>query len=276
MKQELLKEVQTLELEILDEIVNICNKYNINYFFIAGTLIGAVRHKRFIPWDDDLDIAMFRNDYDRFIEVAQKELSDRFIIDSHDTTNYYRLAAKVRIKNTIYMQEDLKNYQGEQGIWVDILPLDNVKKQKSILLSIQATLKSILEITIERKRKIDISYKSFFKRSIAFLLSIFPCSLLIKWQTNIMKMQNNNSNQFVVNLASKYNYKKQTFKKDVWVPNTTLEFEGKEYSVPGKYDIVLKQVYGDYMKIPPKEKQEIHNPIKIKFEDGREFAYEEI
>ena len=95
-KKHLIKLHQS-EIKILDEIVRICDKYNLQYFLIGGTLLGAVRHKGFIPWDDDLDIAMPRNDYEKFISISKNELKDDFILDDISTNEqYWQIFAKVR------------------------------------------------------------------------------------------------------------------------------------------------------------------------------------
>lgn len=275
MNKSVLRKVQLLELDILEEIVKICSKYELNYFLIAGSLIGAVRHKGFIPWDDDLDIAMPRYDYEKFIQICKNELNNRFFLDASEVSNkYYRLAAKIRINNTLYIQKDLIRYKGHQGIWVDILPLDETNNSKR--LKFQAYAKSLLEVAIEYKCKVDISEKSLWKRLISGIVAILPLNILKRMQKKIMTLDNNKNYKYFVNLASKYNYEKQVFKKNDWIPARKLNFENKEYSVPNNYDKILKRVYGNYMKMPSKDKQEIHNPVKIKFENGEEYNYEEI
>jgi len=270
-----LRKVQLLELEILDEIDRICSKNKLNYFLIAGSLIGAIRHKGFIPWDDDLDIAMPREDYEKFIEICKRELNNRFFLDASEVSyKYYRLAAKIRINNTLYIQKDLKSYKGHQGIWVDILPLDETNNKKK--LKIQAYIKSLLEVAIEYKCKVDISEKSLWKRFISILVSIFPLKFLKIFQQKVMTLDNKKNYNYFVNLASKYSFKKQTFQKKDWMPAKKYFFENKKYNIPNNYDKILRSVYGNYMEIPSKDKQEIHNPIKIKFEDGEEHNYEKI
>lgn len=277
MKDDTLSKIHSLELEIMDEVEKICNKYNLRYTLIAGSLIGAIRHTGFIPWDDDLDIAMPREDYEKFIEICKSELPERFIIDSHETSDlYYRLAAKIRIKNTLYVEKALINYKGNHGIWVDILPLDYAKKKKSILLWFQGTLKSILEVAIEKKSNVDISEKSLWKKILVKAFCIFSRKKLINMQKNIMKFQNKKDCKYIVNLASKYGYKKQTFLIEDYFPLKRVKFENMELNIPNNYDYILKTIYGDYMKIPPKEKQFIHTPVKIKLEDGEEIIYEKI
>lgn len=123
------KQIWAVQLDILQEIAMICNKHDIKYFAIGGTLLGAVRHKGYIPWDDDLDIAMYREDYNKFCEIAPKELHNPFFFQTEDTDPGYLLRhAKVRNSNTtaiLSIQRD-KKYRFNQGIFVDIFPLDRI------------------------------------------------------------------------------------------------------------------------------------------------------
>lgn len=124
-----MKQIWAVQLDILHRIANICNKYNIKYFAIGGTLLGAVRHKGYIPWDDDLDIAMFREDYNKFCEIAPEELHHPFFFQTEETDPGYLLRhAKVRNSNTtaiLSVQKD-KKYKFNQGIFVDIFPIDRI------------------------------------------------------------------------------------------------------------------------------------------------------
>lgn len=273
MQKEILDKLHTLEVEILDEIVRICKKNNLNYFLIGGTLLGAKRHKGFIPWDDDLDIAMSRNDYEKFIKIADTELKDRYILDFYKTNKKYWLSfAKVRIKNTIYEEKDLKNYCTEKGIWVDIFPLDSAKKENSLILNIQWKIIKNLKILVSNKLSVNKENKKTKK----FIEKLTNIHIAIALMNYFMKMQNNNKNKYFVNFGSQYGIKKQTHLKEKYFPTTELEFEGKKYSVPNDYDYVLTKIYGkDYMKLPPIEKRVTHNPIKIKFEDGQEVVFNE-
>ena len=275
MDKRVIKKVQKLELSILDEIDRICEKHNISYFLIAGSLIGAIRHKGFIPWDDDLDIAMVRADYDKFIEICSKELNEKYIIDSSKTSKkYHKIAAKIRIKNSEYVEKELENYDGNQGIWVDILPLDYSNKNKSIKLSFQNTIKKVFCSGLVVKCKVK-NNMNIFNKIIAKIISFLPYSFLHKIIDKVVKMQNRGNKKYVVNFASKYGIKKQTFEYDIYFPIKKELFEKKEYPIPNKYDEYLTQIYGNYMKIPPIEKREIHNPIRIKFPDGEEIDFNE-
>ena len=220
---------------------------------------------------------MPRKDYEKFIEVCKYELNDRFILDSRENNiYYYRLAAKVRIKNTKYIQDDLINYKGNQGIWVDILPLDDAKNKNNFDLKIQSAVKSLIEVTIEKKVGVDISNKSIWKKIVVFIFSIFSIKKLNNLQKKIMTKNNNKNYEYFVNLSSRYGYKKYIYKKSDWLPTKNKKFENINLPVPNNYDLILKGVYGNYMKIPPKEKQYIHNPILIQFEDGTVLKGEKI
>lgn len=121
-----LQDLHKVEIEILDEIDRICRKNNINYCLVGGTLLGAVRHGGFIPWDDDLDVAMPRNDYEKFIDVCKNELSDDFYLHSIETDKTYWLPfIKIRKKYTIFEEKNIAGLGCKTGIYVDIFPLDD-------------------------------------------------------------------------------------------------------------------------------------------------------
>ena len=128
----MLNKLHSIQVEILDEIIRICDSNNLDYYLIGGTLLGAIRHKGFIPWDDDLDIAMPRDAYDKFISLCYSELSDDYILDSFKNNSGYWLPfIKIRKKNTIYEEKAISAKRNiPKGVWVDIFPLDNVKTQK--------------------------------------------------------------------------------------------------------------------------------------------------
>ena len=134
MKKNELERLQKEEIDILNEIVRICDKNNIPYFLAAGTLLGAVRHSGFIPWDDDIDLFMLRDDYNKFIKCAINEINDNYFLQCHDTDKYYYSSfIKVRKNNTLMIEEENENRKIHRGIWVDIFPLDYVKDDSKIL-----------------------------------------------------------------------------------------------------------------------------------------------
>ena len=269
MDQNTLEQLHKHELEIMDEFVKICNKYNLTYFLYGGTLLGAVRHKGFIPWDDDLDLAMPRKDYEKFIEVAKNELNSKFELDNYHTNKLcYLNFSKIRNKNTILVQDFQKdNYEGPKGIWIDIFPLDNAKKEEGKLQSLRIIFIKAMRSIAHYKSNIYLgNNKIKIKKVLGKIFGIIPLNTLLSMQDTLMKKNEKKETEYFISIASQYNYKKQTMKKDIFIPAKELEFEGRKYKVPNNYTYFLERIYGDYMKLPPKEKRITHNPVEIKFE----------
>ena len=275
MKNLYLTKLKKAELEILDYIIKICDENNLTYFMIGGTLLGAVRHKGYIPWDDDIDIAMPRKDYDIFIKKFKA--NEKFILDCNEyNPSYWLPFAKVRNVKTIYREKAQENYQGEEGIWVDIFPLDNSNKENSFILMLRAKLVFFFRSAIGVKAKIDLAKKTKVKDFIIKLFSLLPFKLLLFFQTFIMKCNKNEKSLYFINFGSQYGYKKQTHLKDKFYPPRKITFQNRQLNAPNDYDFVLKKIYGEnYMKLPPVEKRITHSPSFIQFEDGEEFNFNE-
>ena len=251
-----LKKLKKAQLQILDEIVRICDKHGITYFLISGTLLGAVRHKGYVPWDDDIDIVMPRKDYEKFKALAATELSgDFFFQDCISDFSYYLAFAKVRKNGTLYEEDYTDNINTHKGIFVDVLVLDNAKKQRSFLQDVQGILTLFLKNMLWAKIVKTNKSKTFFKRLSVFLLTPVPSKAIARALYKVMSANKNDGSAYFVNLTSRYGYRKQTMKKDIYLPASRLEFEGKTYSVPRDWDYVLKRIYGDYMKLPPENER---------------------
>lgn len=279
MNNELLKRLQESEILILNEVDRICKKHNINYVLVGGTLLGAVRHNGFIPWDDDLDIAMLRKDYKRFLKICESELNEKFFLDCYKKNkNYWLPFAKVRLKDTIYQEITQKKYSGHNEIWLDIFPLDNAKSGYSKFQKFQFTATAIFRFAISKKSKILSNFvfmKNKYKRIILWLIHCLPKKILICLQNFIMTFNKNDNSKYLINLGSQYGYKKQTHLREKYFPVKELEFNGKKYPVPNDYDYVLTKIYGpNYMELPPLEKRITHNPIRIKLLGEDEIKYE--
>jgi len=249
-------------LELLDEFVRICSEKNLTYFITSGTLLGAVRHKGFIPWDDDIDVAMPRHDYLKFIYYIEEiKYSNYYIISNKypiNTLYHYISFAKYCKKNTIY-GENIRNENEYSGIFIDIWPYDNCKR---IFLPLQTLLIKIFEKIYKLKTynynsKIS-KVKLFIKKIIMLFFPLYLCVYLHKLSKKLYNLYNNRNTKLVTFLSGNYGYKRETHDyKDIF-PLSPIFFEGKYYNSPNNSDIFLRIMYRDYMKLPPIEKQRTH------------------
>lgn len=267
MEKDVLYKLQQTQLEILLEVTEICNRNKLKYFLIGGTLLGAVRHKGFIPWDDDLDIAMPRKDYEEFIKICKTELSDKYFLHHYSTDDKYWLPfLKIRKNNTIFDEEMIEAIECHKGIFIDIFPLDNANKQTSIFQDIQVKICKSLTTIIMIKRKIKFNRKiKLSTKLMASLIGIIPIKTLNRIQTYIMSLNKHEEAKFYLNIGSNYNYIKQTIEKDRYLPATKLEFEKYYFSAPKDWDYILKRIYKDYMVLPDEKDRYTHKPKKIIF-----------
>lgn len=269
-----LREVQLAELNILKEFKKICEQNKLNYYLIGGTALGAVRHKGFIPWDDDIDIGMPRADYVRFVEIYAKELSERYFLQTKDTdTNYMYQFAKIRLNNSTFVQKELKNFNIHHGIFIDIFPLDFIPEnnitrifQKYVCLFFS----TIRELKIQKNANV-INRKNVIKKVIGYLLSFFPWSFIdrsINWIITKEKRQT----KFIANILGCAGYEKEIFSIETFGNPEFIQFEDDMYPVPKEWDLYLRKLYGEYMKIPPLDKRKTHNPLIVSLiQDYREF-----
>ena len=254
---EKLRDLQLIELNILKEVDRICKKYNITYYMAEGSLIGTMRHNGFIPWDDDLDIAMLRKDYERFLEVAPKEISKYYEVQ-HATTidKYWSPFIKVRyLDNTLFRQAHIAHLTNNNGPLLDIFPIDNVPKLDSFKQKIQSKkiriYRGMLGFKLYRKPK---NIKTYI---VSFMSKFYTVKGLHKKLDKTFKKYNNKDNKYLVNLASYYNYKKQTFPIKYYGKPRYVKFEDMMVPVPKEAEKVLNKIYGDYTVLPPVEKRVI-------------------
>ena len=271
------RKLQLIELSILDEIDRVCRKNKIDYFICGGTLLGSIRHKGFIPWDDDIDILMTRKNYRKFTSACKKDLNDKYFIDCYQTNKKCCFPyIKIKEKNTLYVErKNASCYDDKSCIWVDIFPLDAVwapldKKQlrHNKIFSYVTTL-----ITI--KNGSNFYQNSAVKKKIyGFILKFVPMKLLVYVLDKAIASVDEDKADYFTSFCSSYGIFKETYEKDKLFPYNEMEFEGKKYMGISGYDYLLKKIYGDYMKLPPIEKRVNHKPYIVKFPDGEELHFD--
>lgn len=265
MEIERLRELQLVQLKVMDEIHKICLNNQLNYYLIGGSALGAVRHKGFIPWDVDIDIAMPRKDYELFVTKYSKLLPESlFCVDYRTDRNLYSPHAIVVMKGTKLVQrDDYLNPQFKRyGIFVDILPLDQVPSDNKLWERQQKDLRRWSDL---RYRKLSIIYSSnstverFLKILMRFSLFWLPLSFINKKQSEIMLRYDSIPSSMCYewcSMASHYSFNKLTMPKGYFGIPRLMQFENREYFVPENVNQYLEHLFGDYMKLPSKEKQQ--------------------
>lgn len=264
-----LRKLHNALLFIMDEIDRICVLNHINYTLTGGSLIGAIRHNGFIPWDDDMDVAMLRDDYERFVDVCKTQLDDKFIWQDIQTDSDYPYGfGKLTLKDTQYISKGHEKEQWQKGIYIDVFPLDNVPENQ-FSQSIFA-FKNLLYIKLlECKTGVDVSSKSISKKAAFFIITVLSKFfrfdyLRQKMEKNMIRYQNESTN-IVCNLGGFYGFKKELTFKRYFEESTQVIFENRNYSIIKAYDTYLRSVYGDYMKMPPVEKRHTHEFIQLSY-----------
>ena len=257
---------------IYKEIARICDKHGLIYFVVGGTLLGAVVHKGYIPWDDDLDIAMPRDDYDKFINVFSKELDERFYLH-HTTTdsNYWLPFAKVRMNNTIFLEEKRKKVKSHAGIYVDIFPFDYAPNKNTLSHRIKWRLMTYMNnyiyAKITKKRVNSISNKIY-----GALFSKVSIEKLSRIRDSLMRSFDRGNRVYFVDLAGGRRLNNSYFEINDILPVHTVPFGSESVVAPDNPDKYLLQLYTEkYKIIPPKDQQVTHEPIMIRFSDGTEY-----
>jgi len=252
------EELKKIEIQILKEFISVCDKLNLKYYLMEGTLLGAVRHGGFIPWDDDIDVGMPREDYDRFCREGQKLLPEYYFIQTiHTECDYRANFAKIRDSRTTFIETSVRNCNINHGIYIDIFPLDYCFDDVSAQTR-RFRKQRFMNIRIAKGFYFP-DYKKTLKRKIAEVISVirYPTirSALAareKWMKALPQ-----SSTFA-NYCSAW-YKKEIVPKEWFGEGEYLEFEGFRARVPKEYDKWLTCVYGDYMQLPPIEKRVAHH-----------------
>ena len=258
-----LKKLKEEELKILDYFVTVCKNHNLNYQLTYGTLLGAIRHKGFIPWDDDIDVHMEPNDYLKFLEIIEKENNNKYIIQNIDTEKYYHTYfTKIRKNNSCMVEKEWKDIKIHKGINIDIFPLfpypDDLKERKKMMFKLK-----VANLLASKNNKT----KSLKNKIIFGILKLIPRSITNKIVRNIL-----------LNLL-KYDGKYSQYKieindkpiKKIWAEKSIeTKFENKKYKITEDYDEMLTCIYGDYMKLPKEEDRVGHGEIILSFNKNYE------
>ena len=266
MERELLRKVQMAQLDVAKEIKRVCDENDIQYFLCFGTMLGAVRHQGFIPWDDDLDIGMMRSEYERFLEIAPRKLKPEYVVQTWYNTPEYPLPfAKVRKRGTVYL-EGKHSLLKENGFYVDVFPFDYLPADAQERAALDKKLLDLFRTKLMKSKSTPWMENGsiIWKKRIGYLyyqlkaamtthekliqeyetlVASFPENDLVYWQDPAMHLRS---------------------LKRVWCEELAeVSFEGELFKGPKNYDEMLTAIYGNYMQLPPEDQRENRHQIEI-------------
>lgn len=249
--------LQLAQLKVLEELEQTLLKHNLTYYLAEGTMLGAVRHKGHIPWDDDIDIAMPRKDYDKLLLLSGNEFSSNIRIWSHTSDPKYHLpfikivsTTKTNFRNT-FPDNIQEKFSGPR---IDIFPLDNLPNPDSSKYTKMVKRMRILQTAMLIKA--GYSVKKTLRNKILSKLVIFTSNNFLQKQIHLLATKNNHhDNMFVVNWFSAHGHIKHIVSSDVYSEPTMMTFENNLRPIPKRYDVLLKRLYGEYMVPPPINKR---------------------
>ena len=251
-----MKKIWKVELQMLDEVDRICKKHGLTYFLVHGSLLGAVRHKGFIPWDDDLDIAMRREDYDRFLELASKELPEGLSLHTPATEKsvFWGGYARIRDSRTTAIETRELGHNANLGIWIDILPIDTATANEEKFHKLQLRIRHLHRLLLAKiygrdfKQYADMNVWQW--KGYRLLSAAIPHERLVKKLERTMTCYNAENSDEVAILSGYFKHRR-LLKKD-FESTAFLEFEHRKVPVPVGYENYLFRSLGkDYMKYPP-------------------------
>jgi lipopolysaccharide cholinephosphotransferase len=245
-------------LAMLEVIDSICLKYGIDYWLDAGTLLGAVRHQGFIPWDDDVDIAMPRSSYEKFLSIAPAEIPDFMCLQTiHSDPGFFNMATplKIRDRRSRFIEMHEKgNEPYVQGIFIDVFVYDRMPVDPKQRKRYKFLAKKLSRLLCSKYSKVKMGhYTNLYKGISSFL----PKSLLEYWLQKIIDQANASNSPYI---GRGYNcVGKNLIKNDEIYPLQRVSFENKEFNIPNNAVVFLIQQYGDYLSLPPEDQRTLRH-----------------
>lgn len=241
---------QNALLKLLREFDRVCKELSVSYVLFAGTMLGAVRHQGFIPWDDDLDVMMLREDYDRFLREAESVLDkDRFFLQKEFSDHWPMFFSKLRLNGTTCLEKyHPRDDETHQGVYMDIFPCDNAAGSSlGRKMQFYASKVVIAKALDARGYDTDSRKKKLF---------IAGCRMLpMKPFVKLTKGFGRKPELVHSFLGGASSFEKNIYPRKCLENRINIEFEGMSYPIPADYDQLLRILYGDYMRLPPPEER---------------------
>ena len=243
------KRIWAVELDLIQEFDCICRKHHLNYFLMFGSLLGAIRHNGFIPWDDDIDVGMLRDDYEKLLSLKDEFHSPYFLQTPYTDDGYFYSYAKVRNSNTTGLTTNFQYQNINWGIMLDIYPLD-----KFIWNGAEDRYKAVSELAIDNSnfmRKSQPNPSQSEKNRIAKYSGRNPLHNYEEIQRISTQFNNTESDLLSVSCLTLYSLERNVFYKQDFDALEYQDFEGLQLPIPKGYDRILNTIYPNYMQLPP-------------------------
>jgi len=254
--------LKRVELSLLQAFVSVCDRLQLRYFLLGGTLLGAVRHKGFIPWDDDIDIGMPRQDFERFLSRAQAYLPEEYFLQTHKTDPMFPFChAKLRDSRTTFIEKSVAHLDMHHGVYIDIFPLDFCPEGKlsrlAFMLKRQLLFLRVRPVFAIPACQRRCAVLELGAKAAAALLSLKYKSYGEALEALEDLYRKTPSSRFVANFCGAYG-RREIVPADCFKEAVCLPFEGMQLAAPKEYDRYLRHIYGEYLTLPPEEKRLPH------------------
>lgn len=263
--KEQLHMLHTVELEMLLEVDRICRKNHIHYTLTGGTLLGAVRHGGFIPWDDDADISMLRSEYRKFQQACQTDLdTERFYFQDIEHTPGYRWGyGKIRRKDSMFLREGQEEMPYDQGIFLDVFPRDGVPDRV-----VMRRLHTFCCFAVRKMMWSEVGRKSAatrIQRCAYQILYLLTRKHMLDFYKCLQRCSNRKKTEYVRTLTFPLPNHLKGYRREWYRRYRDVTFEGHSFSAQASYKEWLAWEFGDYKKLPPVEKRKIHPVSMLRF-----------
>ena len=252
-----ISEVQNMQLQLMKKLHSFLIDNSIDYYLIAGSALGAARHQGFIPWDDDIDVGMFRSDYEKFLSIADNFCADYQIQNFRNAKNCDYGLTRIYFPNTYIEDNAIEGTCLDKRLYLDIFPLDNIPDNKEQQVEFEKRIKKKKTIIarIDAKNYNNGKFSLLVKKIVSLFLRPFRQTLLKSFD-KLMRKYENTETASVCSLCSQYSFEKQAMRKEIYGTPTLQEFSSCAFYFPEKLDLYLTTLYGEnYMIVPPVEKR---------------------